>query len=305
MGAMKNLAKRLLRSAGFELKRIEELPEPTPVYEDFHEACRRKNFGEPAAFLCPIDKIVTVNGFSFLHAKSWHPFVETLQEFIASGQGLNYRGSVLEKFYRRWQPKNALEALIGATGPALLSRYPAYAIHSPWLDIDPQEHEAVMEPTTQDESRLHNGPQLGHGLHGPVTARQGQLEYQRLIQTFHSIQHHGYDRRIPGHDMNVVALEHKGRYRFCIGHGRHRVPALAVLGYQTVPVSITRVIHSSEIVHWPQVYRKRWTQEEALDYIEHLFTFDARAWAARRNLLGHYAAAGKTVAAGLESQRPT
>lgn len=289
MLSMKDSVKQVVRSIGFEVKRLEDLPEPPPVYDDFQEACRRKNYGERAAFLCPIDKIVTVNGFSFLHRKSWHPFVEALQELIASEYRQNYGGSSLEYFYQRWQPRHSLEALIGVKGPASLANYPAYAMHSPWLDIDPEERRVYMQRMIEDENRWcgvkHMDASKGYGLHGPVSFQKGEVEYRRLVRTLNSIRRHGYDRRISGDDVTVVALEHEGRYRFCIAHGQHRIPVLAVLGYQTIPVSITRVMRSNEIIHWPQVYRKHWTADEALAYIEHLFTFDARSWAVSRGLV--------------------
>lgn len=286
MRAMKDAVKQVLRSAGFELKRIEELPKPPRVYDDLHEACRRKNYGELAAFLCPIAKLITVNGFSFLHRKSWHPFVETLQEFIASGGRQTYSGSSLEQFYQSWQPRHSLEALIGAIGPASLTHYPPWAMHSPWLDINPDKRRAYMQHMMKDENRWGGLERTdGYGLHGPVSFQSGEAEYRRLLRTLNSIRRHGYDRRISRNDVTVVALEHEGRYRFCIIRGQHRIPVLAVLGYQAVPVSITRVMHSSEVAHWPQVYRKQWTAQEALAYIEHLFTFDARSWAESRGLI--------------------
>lgn len=288
MNTLKASVKRLLLSAGLELTRIDDKPEPPPVCETFDEACKRRNYGEVVSFLCPLEKIVTVNGFSFGGRNCWHPFVEAMQEYISSGYRQTYSGSSLERFYQKWQPKNSLEALIGASGPAVLRDYPAYAMHSPWLDIDPHERKVYMQRMIHDENQWSGVKGVdaseGYGLHGPVTPQKGKIEYDRLVRTLQSVRVRGYDRRVSGEDVTVVALEGEDDCRFCIAHGQHRVPILAALGYDSVPVSITKVARISEIPNWPQVYRGHWRESEAADYIDHLFNFDAHRWALNRDL---------------------
>jgi hypothetical protein len=67
-------------------------------------------------------------------------------------------------------------------------------------------------------------------------------------------------------------------------HGQHRVAAAAALGLKTVPVNITKVVQYTEIGHWPQVYRGFWSEMQAQQFIEHLFTFDSKAWAKKMGL---------------------
>ncbi|MGQ9424482.1 hypothetical protein ACXYTJ_00860 [Gilvimarinus sp. F26214L] len=289
MRFLKDPVRRLFLTVGLEVKRIEDKPDPAPVYEDFLEVCRRRNYGEPVAFRCPISKIVTVNGFSFHRSGSWHPFTEAMQEYMDSDYRQSYGGSTLEDFYRVWQPQNSLEALIGANGPAVLVDYPAYAMHSPWLDISPDERQVYMKQMIHLENCWSGAEDVhaneGYGLHGPVSPRKGQIEYNRLVRTLRSVVLRGYDRRLSGEDVTVVAVERGGDYRCCIAHGQHRVAVLAALGYQFIPVIINKVARVSEAAHWTQVYRGTWTEEQARTYVNHLFTFDGYRWAAERGLV--------------------
>ncbi|MCW8196672.1 hypothetical protein F6455_17915 [Proteobacteria bacterium 005FR1] len=286
---LKNAIKRCLLSAGLQIQRIDRKPEPAPVYDELSEAVKRKNYGEASAYRAPISKCTVVNGFSFLHDRSWHPFVEAMVEYIESGYCSPYSGSILERFYQTWKPKNSLQALIGAQkGPAVLSRYPAFSMHSPWLDIDPEERKAFMSRMIRDENRWSGVNDLdashGYGLHGPVSGSKGEIEYRRLTSTLDSIRKHGYNRRLSGGDLTVVAIEKEGDYRFCIAHGQHRIAVMAALGEEHIPISINKLVHVSEIHHWPQVYRGIWSADEARAYIDHLFHFDAKAWASSMGL---------------------
>lgn len=288
MSFTKDLVKRTFLAAGVEIKRVGPQPGPPPVYKDVWDVCRRTNSGERACYLCPISKCVVLSGFSFSR-NSWHPFVEATREHVQSGFTCGYDGSSLELYYRSWMPENALEALIGAaTGPAMLAQYPAYAMHSPWLDITPEERRSVMEKIIREENRCAGEEGLdaaeGYGLHGPVSRVKGAVEYARLTRLVSSIQGHGYDRSLPGGDVTGVVIEKDGDYRFCISHGQHRVAVLAALGHDYIPVAIKKLVTTSELSHWPQVYRGTWTGKEAVQYIDHLFSFDARKWAQTRGL---------------------
>lgn len=281
---LRNAIKQCLLFTGLQVQRIDRKPEPAPVYDDLWESVKRRNYGEPSAFRCPIAQCTVVNGFSFIHGRSWHPFVEAMRSYIESDYSRPYSGSSLELFYRKWTPTNSLQALIGAhCGPAILSRYPAYAMHSPWLDINPEERQAFMSRMIRDENRWSGvdgvDASQGYGLHGPVSSRKGEIEYQRLTRTMNSIRRHGYNRRLSGGDLTVVAIEKDGDYRFCIAHGQHRIAVMAALGERHIPVTINKVVRVSEIDHWPQVYRGVWSAEEAQVYIDHLFHFDAKSWA--------------------------
>lgn len=289
MYLVKESLKRCLLSAGLELKRIDRKPKPPLVYKRLQETLKRRNCGERVTYLCPVSKCVVVNGFSFSRANSWHPFVQAMKEYMESGFSRAYPGSLLELFYKTWQPENAREALIGArNGPAILSRYPAYAMHSPWLDIDPEERQSFMSKMISDENRWFGNDKIdasdGYGLHGPVSDRKGKLEYMRLTKVLNSVHKHGYNRLLAADDPTVMVIERDGDHRFCIAHGQHRVAVMAALGYEYLPVAIKSFSRASEMGHWPQVYRGVWSADETTPYIRHLFEFDSRNWAQKLGL---------------------
>lgn len=86
-----------------------------PIFDDPLEAIYRERGGKRAAFHCPIDRCVHINGLNF-SAGGWHPF-SALLEGIGTGADASYEGSILERYYQVWRPRNAREALIGV-GPA-------------------------------------------------------------------------------------------------------------------------------------------------------------------------------------------
>ncbi|MDQ2076183.1 hypothetical protein [Marinimicrobium sp. ABcell2] len=213
----------------------------------------------------------------------------TTNEYLRANRG-TYSGSVLENFYQKWRPTDALDALIGATGPDILREFPSYTLHFPWMDILPDERASVMAKNIRNENRWSGKIDLtassGYGLHGPVSPKKGQIEYARIVRTAKSIRKHGFDRAKAGEDITVAAIEREGEYRFCIIHGQHRVAALAALGYEHVPVSLSRMLFLSEVEHWPQVYRGIWSRSEAVEYVNHLFDFKPYPWARAKGLAG-------------------
>jgi hypothetical protein len=46
------------------------------------------------------------------------------------------------------------------------------------------------------------------------------------------------------------------------------------------------VIDVDDVDRWPQVRAGVWTREAAIRYIDHLFDFDATAWARQLGLIG-------------------
>ncbi len=115
--------------------------------------------------------------------------------------------------------------------------------------------------------------------------KKGEIEFRRLINIYKSLESSGYDRTKGDGDVTAIGVEYKGEFRFCVMHGHHRVAAAAALGFKTVPVNITKVVHYTEICHWPQVYRGFWSEMQAQKFIEHLFIFDSKAWAKKMGLI--------------------
>lgn len=282
----KRLVRMPLRQFGFDIRRILKSP---PLLNDPLEALHYKRIGEEPSFRCPIDKCITYNGFNHSD-KGWHPFSAALKQYQAT-DNLDYEHSLLEKYYDRWQPENAREALIGCEkGPAYLEELPSYTFLAPWSYVSPSERREMVYSGMCAFYERHGlkpcGDYHGHHTHGPVSTAFGRIEYDRLTDVYDSIATSGYDRSLGG-DIVVSAYKRESEYRFGIEHGNHRVAAMSALGYDTIPARYVnvRLRTLNEADCWPQVRRGLWDRDSAIAYFDHLFDFDARAWARKRNLL--------------------
>ena len=297
----------VLKKMGLEIRRVpsQDPPPPTapPIVDDPLEALFLTRGGQKTAFHCPIDRCVKSNGLSF-SPDGWHYFVATLDEYERYDHG-TYDGSVLERYFTTWQPANALEALIGCPdGPDALKQvspdYPPNA--APWGASIPPNREIRKEATFDDEPpfvesfiqlvrehgyhslmdevQLYVLPYLdGAKIHGPLARSRARIEHARILHTYDSIQGRGFDRS-QGH-ISVIPIQRGDDFRFRIYAGNHRIAAMSALGYETVPAVFKQkhVISTDDVDYWPHVRSGLWDRDSALRYVDHLFDFDARAWA--------------------------
>lgn len=285
---IKTIIKPLFRYFGLEVTSIESKPAPPPVYSDLKMVLGLNRIGVQASYECSLDQCLILNGFSLSKA-GWHPFVEAYRDIYTGSGKSRYKGSFLEKYYQTWTPRSAGDAIAGFhITPAELKSIGSFTLHAPWMDASPLDRQAMMERIILEENRVEGLPELeaseGYGLHGPVSQRKGEIEFRRLVGIYRSIRANGYDRTHVDGDVTAICIEYNGDYRFCVMHGQHRVAAATALGFRTLPVNITKVVHYEEISHWPQVYRGFWSENEAQSFIKHLFSFDSKAWAIERGL---------------------
>lgn len=286
---IKRTVKPLFRVFGLEITGIASKPKPPPVYGDLDKVLGLNRIGVQASYECPLDQCLILNGFSFAEA-GWHPFVEAYRDMFAGSGKIQFQGSFLEKYYKTWTPGSSADAVAGFEGaPKILASTAPFTLHAPWMEACPEDRQALMERIIIEENRVAGCAELdaweGYGLHGPVSEKKGEIEFQRLKNIYKSIKTNGYDRTQGDGDVTAIGIEYKGQFRFCVMHGQHRVAAAAALGLKTVPVNITKVIHHAEICHWPQVYRGFWSEMQAKKFIEHLFTFDSKTWAKKMGLI--------------------
>ena len=76
----------------------------------------------------------------------------------------------------------------------------------------------------------------GHHYFGPMPEEKGQAQFDRLIDTYRSIEREGFKPDVYGPIMGYF-LADDSRYRFVVASGNHRLAALKVLGQATVPVT--------------------------------------------------------------------
>lgn len=186
--------------------------------------------------------------FSFSQT-GWHPFTATIREYLEY-DNLEYEGSILEKYYKRFTPSNLAEAFFTEITDdiAEATNIPALYMQLPW----------ELTPRTYRGSRG-LGKEHGCQSFGPVSQVKGDMEFNRVIKTFNSIKDRGFDLNesvIYGH-----FLKFKNKFRFIVRSGNHRVPALSILGETKIPVTldprVPRVIDYSSMNHWPQVRNGR------------------------------------------------
>lgn len=243
----------------------------------------------PTAFSCPIEQIIMLNGFGFGQS-SWHPFSAALQA-RALGNTPIFNDSVLRRFYAHWQPKDAAEAVVGFNKtPNILRDAPPHAYHfSPWSTLSLEETIDQIERYYAADYVEHNCPDLrleidGFKFHGPVSSELGRVELDRLNRIYNTIADFGYDR-LRG-DINVYMLRRGTELRFVCRGGAHRLAAMKALGHTAIPAQLRPpyLVDIQELEHWPQVVSGQWDAEAAKHYFNHLFDFNALAWAQVREL---------------------
>lgn len=116
-------------------------------------------------------------------------------------------------------------------------------------------------------------PEDGWAFSGPVHPDKGRLEFLRLISLYQSIKENGYDQT-KGY-IGVIQIKRDNEYRYLVGGGGyHRALVMAALGYEYIPARFNRnsTIDVNDVDFWPQVRNGLWSKNQALKYVDHLFT---------------------------------
>jgi len=274
--------KHALARFGLELRRTGPKAHVPELYADPLAAMHIVRGGGAAAFQCPVDKIIDVQGFS---ASSWHPFTAMLQVYRTEGRAAAH--DFLMRYYDAHQPKTLAQALLGFDHlpKTLVDSDPLLYAYHPWTNFLPSSVLSRTRKFIEKDNIEHGRPdlKLRHGVqyHGPVDPEKGALETERLCRIYEAMKAGGYDRTKG--DVHMVMLRRGRDVRYLTkGGGYHRTYALCALGHDWVPAQFYGVpapIDIAEVEYWPQVQRGVWTKEEAAAYFDHLFDFDALAWA--------------------------
>jgi hypothetical protein len=221
---------------------------PTPFVTPTDAIYTRANI----VFEVPLSKCHFSCHFSY-GPDGWNPFVETLMEYGAH-RHTQYEGSILNRYYERFQPKTTMELYLGplqgeTRWAGSWHRFPL-GTYSPILPWQPRVYRASGEM----------GLDASHGsqAYGPVSPAKGRLEFSRLASTYDSIERHGYrPSGAPDAEIMGYFLRRRGDYRFVIRAGFHRMAVLAALKHDPVRVKFyphyPRVIDLADLENWPQV----------------------------------------------------
>lgn len=211
-----------------------------------------------------------------LREDSFSPFYQTLVEYV-SGVHTNYEGSVLEMFYRLYQPKSARDVIGTGTAESIVEAHPMSAPLL-WSNLALKELEQVRKQIARREGKSFG---LGRNnvedlMMGPVSIERGRVEYQRLVNTLESISKRGF--KVHGEGFNNIQAhciydEHKNVWKYFVYSGHHRVAALAALGIkeftlQLNPWSFGYSFRRSDLPYSPNVLRGVLTKDEAYEYFD-------------------------------------
>ena len=277
----KDIINRALQYFGYEIRSLSIETELPALYNNPFDVIEKINAGENIALNCEVQRCVIYNGLS-MAAAGWHPFIEAAKEYVNTPVS-KYEDSILARYYKSWQPKNAREALIGVkSDKCQFENYsPLLTFNLPWIDASLDSSLLKLCKIINLENSWSGHSELtyldGYGLQGPVSNEKGKLEYKRLIKVLGSIQKTGYKR--DSDDITIHILKRDDDYRYLVLHGQHRVAVMAALGQEYIPAIPRIIVDSQYAEHWPKVYKGIWTHEQAIQYFNHLFDFDSKKWA--------------------------
>ncbi|CDQ20641.1 methyltransferase domain-containing protein [Halobacillus karajensis] len=184
----------------------------------------------------------------FTYTKSgWHYFGEMLREYKVKPK-INYRNSILKKYYDNYQPKSTFECFLCE------EEYDPLRHSTPWVTLPWKSSFQVSLSDNQ-----HFGPNSNTFI---------RKELVRTISLYHRLEAQGYqpqknkDGYIRGHFLK------KGKnYRFKVSAGQHRMAVLGVIGQKDLNVKIQpywkRIIDIRHIHHWEHVKNGTYSEKAA------------------------------------------
>lgn len=202
-------------------------------------------------FCVNLHNIVSHNGFSF-HSDGWHPYRETLREYLQDPE-LPVERTSLHRFHRRSAPWNLQQSLL-------------YDIDRPlaplaWIPSHPRYRHPWALSTRLLSATLptsilcpHSTPQAARTL--ALRREERKFRARHFLSLYHNIRTGGYD---PAYYRDQPILGYflfwNDSYRFVCTNGNHRLAILAELGVSSVAVRL--LPRHPAIVPHDQLYR--WT----------------------------------------------
>jgi hypothetical protein len=251
---------------------------PPPLVDTPERAWARR--GALAAYRCPPQRCALVIG---LRVASWNPFVEAGRAILA-GTSTRFPGSILQRYYDRFAPRNAAEAIAGfaEAPPAFRHEPPIVAFCSPWESLTPTNVIDKVQAWTELDYVEAVGGALtledGFKYFGPVSPALGEAEFRRIEALALAMRRDGYLRRCGA--VHQVVLKRGDEYLAVMsGGGMHRTVVAAAIGLPTIPAYPRQMVDVGDVASWPNVKSGLWSVGQARAYCDHLFDFDFSAWA--------------------------
>lgn len=273
------MKKHLLRLRKWVASRVydRKIVDCIGYYENNPITCYYASKGNPFLVKLPLNRCRHLKYLGFeCTFESKSPFIQTLREY-AEGHHTTYAGSVLEKYYKTFQPQNVagLMGLDQNQCNSVLINTPAMGEIPVWNSGDPQAELKRRKWQIEQDNLLHGynyKADEGDPFYGPVSERKGTLEFTRLIKTYHSIKEKGYTVS-QNNSIKGVILKAEEGWRCQILAGQHRIAALAALGFDNVAVLIGNegIIRREDAEWWPMVQENIISEKQALWVFDRIF----------------------------------
>ncbi|TMW72380.1 tetratricopeptide repeat protein [Alteribacter natronophilus] len=196
-----------------------------------------------------INKCIDNYGFSY-RPGGFHPFVAAVNQLEVK-PNLDYKDSVLNRFYECFQPENLYDAL--ELQQDFFTDLKRGWIGYPWHVSSGGKQVSMNEwiGTTREG---------GNHFFGPNTEDFGAEELKRLVTNLRNIKEVGYIPEVfsDGYVTGYL-LKQKDDYRFVITEGQHRIAVMASLGYSKIKVRFStsekdpRIVRRKLVESWSQV----------------------------------------------------
>ncbi len=253
MDILKETVKKSVSKLGYEISKKNDFKEFLPITNYSDAIYSRKDM------FFEVETNITFTPNQFFFSKSnWHYHTKMVEEIIKNNN-VQYKGSLLEKYYKVYRPKSLYDFYFITKTPENLSKKDKKTLNekmnkceqnSPWSDVRIKVRQG--EISEKGLSRSH-----GVQSYGPVSNTKGQLELKRLRDTYFSIKKNGYVPNMCYGYIRGHFLKCMNDYRFLITRGIHRTAVLAAMKYEKIPVafetSFPRVIDINDIKNLPQV----------------------------------------------------
>lgn len=224
----------------------------------------------PKVFDMDLEHCTSLAGFSY-RSGGWNPHVATLEEFAAD-RSLGYEGSSLHRLLHTFVPETLQEIFLEDREEPMAPLFRLPAERRLYRYVWTLSPRLVAKADATSKGDLH-----GHHYFGPMPDERGRAQFHRLLDTFLSIEREGFDPERYGYPTGYFVADDSS-YRFVVGAGNHRLAALKILGFSTVPVSLSRshpaVIHRRDLPSWTVAEGGPFAPETAQALFEKFMTED-------------------------------
>jgi hypothetical protein len=226
-------------------------------------------------FDCPIGKVRSWGGRELT---SRHPLVATLKKYNLT-KNSQFKNSPLFDFSNDYYRivKDAAECLnlSQKEAPGLSGLDPRSAVY-PWSRWSTDKQEKQYYLTLLDEHNVHANSTYNLTDEQNYLKR-GHQEINRLIATYCSIEKKGYMRKSSyDGDISGELLLNNGEWIVLVTRGEHRIAALSVLNFKTVPIRIryADIVRLDESEYWLNVANGVFSKNGAESVFDNIFKKD-------------------------------